>query len=194
MRAAARPAEAAHGGSAMSRRGARSRHGDVHDAHHDHGARTARDHARRPRPVRPRPRRARPRPRVRDRHRDQRRLRRRSRRSTAGAPIRSRCSPTPATTSATSSAWSSPGPARFAGRLAPDERHTYGWKRASILAAFANSLLLLVAIGSARLGGDRPPRGAGADRRRHRDGRRRDRHRRQRRAPRCCSCAAATTT
>jgi cobalt-zinc-cadmium efflux system protein len=36
----------------------------------------------------------------------------------------------------------------FAGRLAPDARHTYGWKRASILAAFANSLLLLVAIGS----------------------------------------------
>src|SRR3982750_3757787 len=36
----------------------------------------------------------------------------------------------------------------FAGRIAPDERHTYGWKRASILAAFANSLLLLVAIGS----------------------------------------------
>ncbi|MEO8081872.1 MAG: cation diffusion facilitator family transporter [Caldimonas sp.] len=36
----------------------------------------------------------------------------------------------------------------FAGRLAPDERHTYGWKRASIYAAFANSLLLLVAIGS----------------------------------------------
>ncbi len=35
----------------------------------------------------------------------------------------------------------------FAGRIAPDERHTYGWKRASILAAFANSLLLLVAIG-----------------------------------------------
>ena len=36
----------------------------------------------------------------------------------------------------------------FAGRLAPDARHTYGWKRASILAAFGNSLLLLVAIGS----------------------------------------------
>jgi len=36
----------------------------------------------------------------------------------------------------------------FAGRLAPDARHTYGWKRASILAALANSLLLLVAIGS----------------------------------------------
>ena len=36
----------------------------------------------------------------------------------------------------------------FAGRLAPDARHTYGWKRASILAAFANSLILLVAIGS----------------------------------------------
>src|SRR5664279_1065526 len=36
----------------------------------------------------------------------------------------------------------------FAGTLAPDERHTYGWKRASILAAFANALLLLVAMGS----------------------------------------------
>ncbi|MEP7302365.1 MAG: cation diffusion facilitator family transporter [Caldimonas sp.] len=36
----------------------------------------------------------------------------------------------------------------FAGRLAPDDRHTWGWKRASILAAFANALLLLVAIGS----------------------------------------------
>jgi cobalt-zinc-cadmium efflux system protein len=36
----------------------------------------------------------------------------------------------------------------FAGRLAPDARHTYGWKRASILAAFANSLVLLVATGS----------------------------------------------
>ena len=35
-----------------------------------------------------------------------------------------------------------------AGRLAPGPRHTYGWKRASILAAFANALLLLVAIGS----------------------------------------------
>jgi cobalt-zinc-cadmium efflux system protein len=35
-----------------------------------------------------------------------------------------------------------------AGRLRPDHRHTYGWKRASILAAFANSLLLLVAMGS----------------------------------------------
>ena len=36
----------------------------------------------------------------------------------------------------------------FAGRRAPDARHTYGWKRASILAALANALLLLVAIGS----------------------------------------------
>ena len=36
----------------------------------------------------------------------------------------------------------------FAGRIAPDERHTWGWKRASILAAFANALLLLVAMGS----------------------------------------------
>jgi len=36
----------------------------------------------------------------------------------------------------------------LAGRLRPDVRHTYGWKRASILAAFANALLLLVAMGS----------------------------------------------
>ena len=36
----------------------------------------------------------------------------------------------------------------LAGRLPTDERHTYGWKRASILAAFANALLLLVAMGS----------------------------------------------
>jgi cobalt-zinc-cadmium efflux system protein len=36
----------------------------------------------------------------------------------------------------------------FAGRLRPDARHTYGWKRASILAAFLNALLLLVAMGS----------------------------------------------
>ena len=33
----------------------------------------------------------------------------------------------------------------LAGRLRPDRRHTYGWKRASILAAFVNALLLLVA-------------------------------------------------
>ena len=36
----------------------------------------------------------------------------------------------------------------LAGRLLPDARHTYGWKRASILAAFINALLLLVAMGS----------------------------------------------
>jgi cobalt-zinc-cadmium efflux system protein len=36
----------------------------------------------------------------------------------------------------------------LAGRLRPDSRHTYGWKRASILAAFINALLLLVAMGS----------------------------------------------
>ena len=36
----------------------------------------------------------------------------------------------------------------LAGRLRPDERHSYGWKRASILAAFANALLLLVAMGA----------------------------------------------
>ena len=33
-------------------------------------------------------------------------------------------------------------------KLRPDARHTYGWKRATILAAFANALLLLVAMGS----------------------------------------------
>ena len=36
----------------------------------------------------------------------------------------------------------------LAGRLRPDARHTYGWKRASILAAFVNAVLLLVAMGS----------------------------------------------
>lgn len=39
------------------------------------------------------------------------------------------------------------GAAIAAGRL-PDHRHTYGWQRASILAAFANAVLLLVAMGS----------------------------------------------
>src|SRR5450759_1986371 len=34
------------------------------------------------------------------------------------------------------------------GRIRPDARHTYGWKRGSILAAFANALLLLVAMGA----------------------------------------------
>lgn len=38
--------------------------------------------------------------------------------------------------------------AALAGRLQPDARHTYGWQRASILAAFANAILLLVAMGS----------------------------------------------
>lgn len=36
----------------------------------------------------------------------------------------------------------------LAGKLRPDARHTYGFKRASVLAAFANALLLLVAMGS----------------------------------------------
>lgn len=36
----------------------------------------------------------------------------------------------------------------LAGRLQPDARHTYGWKRAGILAAFVNAVLLLVAMGS----------------------------------------------
>jgi cobalt-zinc-cadmium efflux system protein len=36
----------------------------------------------------------------------------------------------------------------LAGRLRPDARHTYGWKRGSIMAAFTNALILLVAMGS----------------------------------------------
>jgi len=35
----------------------------------------------------------------------------------------------------------------LAGRLRPNARHTYGWQRATILAAFINALLLLVAMG-----------------------------------------------
>jgi cobalt-zinc-cadmium efflux system protein len=38
--------------------------------------------------------------------------------------------------------------AALAGSRQPDHRHTYGWQRASILAAFANAVLLLVAMGS----------------------------------------------
>lgn len=33
-------------------------------------------------------------------------------------------------------------------RLRPDDRHTYGWRRGSILASFTNALILLVAMGS----------------------------------------------
>jgi cobalt-zinc-cadmium efflux system protein len=33
-------------------------------------------------------------------------------------------------------------------KLRPNARHTYGWKRATILAAFANALLLLLAMGA----------------------------------------------
>jgi cobalt-zinc-cadmium efflux system protein len=36
----------------------------------------------------------------------------------------------------------------WAAGLSPDSRHTYGWKRASILAAFINAIVLLVAMGS----------------------------------------------
>jgi cobalt-zinc-cadmium efflux system protein len=35
-----------------------------------------------------------------------------------------------------------------AARLRPDDRHTYGWRRGSILASFANAVILLVAMGS----------------------------------------------
>ena len=38
--------------------------------------------------------------------------------------------------------------AAMAARMKPAARYTYGWKRASILAAFANATLLLVAMGS----------------------------------------------
>ncbi len=53
----------------------------------------------------------------------------------------------------------------LAGKRRPNARHTYGWKRASILAAFANALLLLVAMGSlawealGRLGHPEPTQG-----------------------------------
>lgn len=53
----------------------------------------------------------------------------------------------------------------LAGGLLPNARHSYGWKRASILAAFANALLLLVAMGSlmweaiGRLGTETAPDG-----------------------------------
>ncbi|MEX1167186.1 MAG: cation diffusion facilitator family transporter [Hydrogenophaga sp.] len=36
----------------------------------------------------------------------------------------------------------------LAGKIKPNARHTYGWKRGSVLAAFANALLLLVAMGA----------------------------------------------
>jgi cobalt-zinc-cadmium efflux system protein len=36
----------------------------------------------------------------------------------------------------------------LAGRLRPDVRHTWGWQRAGVLAAFFNALLLLVAMGA----------------------------------------------
>lgn len=38
--------------------------------------------------------------------------------------------------------------AALASKLRPDQRHTYGWQRGTILAAFANALLLLVAMGA----------------------------------------------
>lgn len=38
--------------------------------------------------------------------------------------------------------------AALASRLRPNQRHTYGWQRGTILAAFANALLLLVAMGA----------------------------------------------
>ena len=36
----------------------------------------------------------------------------------------------------------------MAGKLKADDRHTYGWRRGSVLAAFINAVLLLVAMGS----------------------------------------------
>lgn len=55
--------------------------------------------------------------------------------------------------------------AALAGRRQPDRRHTYGWRRASILAAFSNAVLLLLAMGSlaweavGRLGAPEPTQG-----------------------------------
>jgi cobalt-zinc-cadmium efflux system protein len=37
---------------------------------------------------------------------------------------------------------------RLAGKLKPDVKHTYGWKRASILAAVGNAVILLVGMGA----------------------------------------------
>jgi cobalt-zinc-cadmium efflux system protein len=53
----------------------------------------------------------------------------------------------------------------LAGRVRPDARYTYGWRRAGILAAFFNALLLLVAMGSLaweavqRIGSPQPVQG-----------------------------------
>ncbi len=55
--------------------------------------------------------------------------------------------------------------ATLAGKLRPSARHTYGWRRGSILAAFVNALVLLVAMGSlaweaaGRLGSPQPTQG-----------------------------------
>lgn len=38
--------------------------------------------------------------------------------------------------------------ASWAGRAKPDHRHTYGWQRASIMAAFVNAVVLLIAMGA----------------------------------------------
>ena len=38
-----------------------------------------------------------------------------------------------------------------ASRLRPNDRHTYGWRRASILASFANAVILLLVMGSLSL-------------------------------------------
>lgn len=55
--------------------------------------------------------------------------------------------------------------ATLAGKLRPSARRTYGWRRGSILAAFVNALILLVAMGSlaweaaGRLGSPQPTQG-----------------------------------
>ena len=76
-------------------------------------------------------------------------------------------------------------------RRAPSPRFTYGLKKASILAALANALFLLIAVGAIGAEAIRRLFHPVADRRRHGDDRRRDRDRRQRRSPRCCSRAGA---
>ncbi|WP_363254653.1 cation diffusion facilitator family transporter [Polaromonas sp.] len=67
-----------------------------------------------------------------------------SRPGTAGRSIRWRCGHNLSDVAGLVLAWGG----ALAGRLRPDARHTYGWQRASILAAFLNALLLLVAMGS----------------------------------------------
>ena len=69
----------------------------------------------------------------------------------ASSPPRWRCWPMPATTSPTCWAWSWPGSRSRLARRLPSRRRTYGFHRGTILAALANAMLLLVAVGAIAL-------------------------------------------